>query len=74
MILRGQVSRDARNLKVRLASTAQAAMVFGFIWWRLGTAQSTIQSRLGLLQVRINLQCTWMVGHVCSGGVGCAPG
>jgi hypothetical protein len=46
-----QVIRDKRNLKVRLASTLQAASVFGFIWWRLGTGQSTIQSRMGLLQI-----------------------
>ncbi|EEH51115.1 ATP-binding cassette superfamily [Micromonas pusilla CCMP1545] len=46
-----QVRRDRATNGVRLATSLNSALVFGSIFWRMGTKQSSIQDRLGLLQV-----------------------
>ena len=46
-----QVRRDGRTNRVRLMTSLNSAFVFGSIFWRMGRAQTSIQDRLGLLQV-----------------------
>ena len=46
-----QVRRDGRVNRVRLMTSLNSAFVFGSIFWRMGRAQTSIQDRLGLLQV-----------------------
>jgi hypothetical protein len=47
-----QVTRDKSTNLVRGAMNITSALIFGSIFWRLGFKQSTIQDRMGLLQVR----------------------
>jgi hypothetical protein len=46
-----QVRRDGATNKIRLSTSMNSALVFGSIFWRMGTTQTSIQDRLGLLQV-----------------------
>ena len=46
-----QVRRDGRTNRVRLMTSLNSAFVFGSIFWRMGRTQTSIQDRLGLLQV-----------------------
>ena len=46
-----QVKRDDATNSVRLATSMNSAMVFGSIFWRMGRSQTSIQDRMGLLQV-----------------------
>jgi ABC-type multidrug transport system ATPase subunit len=46
-----QVTRDKAAFTARLASSLSSALIFASVFWRLGTSQAAIQSRLGLLQV-----------------------
>jgi ABC-type multidrug transport system ATPase subunit len=46
-----QVMRDKAAFSARLASSLSSALIFASVFWRLGTSQAAIQSRLGLLQV-----------------------
>lgn len=47
-----QVTRDKATAMARLMSNLSSALVFGAIYFRMGRSQSSIQDRLGLLQVR----------------------
>lgn len=46
-----QVTRDKKTNIARFMSSFWSAMLFGGIYWKIGNTQSTIQDRLGLLQV-----------------------
>ena len=46
-----QVTRDKPTNIGRAMSQISSALVFGCIYWRMGRSQSSIQDRLGLLQV-----------------------
>ncbi len=46
-----QATRDKAAFRARLISSLSSAAVFASVFWRLGTSQAAIQSRLGLLQV-----------------------
>ena len=46
-----QVRRDGATNKIRLSTSMNSALVFGSIFWRMGLTQTSIQDRLGLLQV-----------------------
>jgi hypothetical protein len=46
-----QVTRDKATAIARLMSNLSSAIVFGAIYFRMGRSQSSIQDRLGLLQV-----------------------
>ena len=46
-----QVTRDKATAMARLMSNLSSAVVFGAIYFRMGRSQSSIQDRLGLLQV-----------------------
>lgn len=46
-----QVVRDKKTNFSRFMSSLSSAMIFGSIYWRMGFTQTTIQDRLGLLQV-----------------------
>eukprot|EP00173_Palmaria_palmata_P004296 Plantae.Rhodophyta-Palmaria_palmata.ctg555.p1 GENE.Plantae.Rhodophyta-Palmaria_palmata.ctg555~~Plantae.Rhodophyta-Palmaria_palmata.ctg555.p1 ORF type:complete len:384 (-),score=62.38 Plantae.Rhodophyta-Palmaria_palmata.ctg555:1248-2264(-) len=46
-----QVTRDKKTNKARVMSSVMSALLFGCIYWKMGYTQSTIQDRLGLLQV-----------------------
>lgn len=46
-----QVTRDKKTNKARIMSSVMSALLFGCIYWKIGYTQSTIQDRLGLLQV-----------------------
>lgn len=46
-----QVRRDSKTNTVRLLTSLNSALVFGSIFWKMGLTQSSIQDRLGLLQV-----------------------
>ena len=46
-----QVTRDKKTNKVRLITSLNSALVFGSIFWKMGFKQSSVQDRLGLLQV-----------------------
>mmetsp|Transcript_12161 Transcript_12161/g.29463 ORF Transcript_12161/g.29463 Transcript_12161/m.29463 type:complete len:707 (-) Transcript_12161:415-2535(-) len=48
-----QVSRDSATNSVRLATSLNSAFVFGSIFWRMGRSQTSIQDRMGLLQVSV---------------------
>lgn len=47
------MTRDKAAIKLRIFSNIQSAVVFGTIWWRLRKIQSSVPSRLGMLQVRM---------------------
>ena len=42
--------RDKATLVARAMSSVSSALIFGAIYWRLGTSQAAVQSRVGLLQ------------------------
>ncbi|GBF92012.1 ATP-binding cassette transporter [Raphidocelis subcapitata] len=46
-----QVTRDKATAVARLMSNLSSALIFGAIYFRMGRSQSSIQDRLGLLQV-----------------------
>jgi ABC-type multidrug transport system ATPase subunit len=46
-----QVFRDKATNMIRITTNVNSALVFGSIYWRLKRTQSTIQDRMGLLQV-----------------------
>ena len=48
---RRQVSRDKATNVARAMSNVSSAIIFGGIFWRMGRSQSSIQDRMGLLQV-----------------------
>ncbi|XVE74728.1 hypothetical protein DITRI_Ditri12bG0041000 [Diplodiscus trichospermus] len=46
-----QASRDAPTNKVRARMSVASAIIFGSVFWRMGRSQTSIQDRMGLLQV-----------------------
>lgn len=46
-----QASRDGPTNKVRARMSIASAVIFGSVFWRMGRSQTSIQDRLGLLQV-----------------------
>ncbi|XP_065882069.1 ABC transporter G family member 7 [Euphorbia lathyris] len=46
-----QASRDGPTNKVRARMSIASAIIFGSVFWRLGRSQTSIQDRMGLLQV-----------------------
>uniref|UniRef100_I1NFU5 ABC transporter domain-containing protein n=1 Tax=Glycine max TaxID=3847 RepID=I1NFU5_SOYBN len=44
-------SRDAPTNKVRARMSIASAIIFGSVFWRMGNSQTSIQDRMGLLQV-----------------------
>ncbi|KAI0567521.1 ABC-2 type transporter [Gracilaria domingensis] len=57
-----QVTRDKKTNMSRFMSSFMSALLFGAIYWKIGNTQTTIQDRLGLLQVcTINTAMTALV-------------
>nr|XP_043623654.1 ABC transporter G family member 7 isoform X2 [Erigeron canadensis] len=46
-----QASRDGPTNKVRTRMSIASALIFGSVFWRMGRSQTSIQDRMGLLQV-----------------------
>ncbi|KAG7032043.1 ABC transporter G family member 7 [Cucurbita argyrosperma subsp. argyrosperma] len=46
-----QASRDGPTNKVRARMSIASAIIFGSVFWRMGRSQTSIQDRMGLLQV-----------------------
>ncbi|XVF85325.1 hypothetical protein PTKIN_Ptkin17bG0108600 [Pterospermum kingtungense] len=46
-----QASRDGPTNKVRARMSIASAVIFGSVFWRMGRSQTSIQDRMGLLQV-----------------------
>ncbi|KAL3336846.1 hypothetical protein AABB24_029495 [Solanum stoloniferum] len=46
-----QASRDGPTNKVRARMSIASALIFGSVFWRMGRSQTSIQDRMGLLQV-----------------------
>eukprot|EP00252_Welwitschia_mirabilis_P025448 TRINITY_DN793_c0_g1_i1.p1 TRINITY_DN793_c0_g1~~TRINITY_DN793_c0_g1_i1.p1 ORF type:complete len:686 (-),score=108.11 TRINITY_DN793_c0_g1_i1:381-2438(-) len=46
-----QATRDGPTNKVRARMSIASALIFGSIFWRMGRSQTSIQDRMGLLQV-----------------------
>ncbi|KAI3956344.1 hypothetical protein MKW92_008376 [Papaver armeniacum] len=46
-----QASRDGPTNKVRARMSVASAIIFGSVFWRMGRSQTSIQDRMGLLQV-----------------------
>nr|XP_016509282.1 PREDICTED: ABC transporter G family member 7-like isoform X2 [Nicotiana tabacum] len=46
-----QASRDGPTNKVRARMSIASALIFGSVFWRMGRLQTSIQDRMGLLQV-----------------------
>ncbi|KAH9307047.1 hypothetical protein KI387_011451 [Taxus chinensis] len=46
-----QATRDGATNKVRAKMSVASALIFGSIFWRMGLSQTSIQDRMGLLQV-----------------------
>jgi len=46
-----QITRDKRLFIQRMIPAVMSALTFGWIYWRMGLASSTILDRMGLLQV-----------------------
>ncbi|CAI8604934.1 unnamed protein product [Vicia faba] len=62
-----QASRDAPTNKVRARMSIASAVIFGSVFWRMGKSQTSIQDRMGMLQVAaIN---TAMAALTKTGGV-----
>lgn len=62
-----QASRDGPTNKVRARMSIASAIIFGSVFWRIGRSQTSIQDRMGLLQVAaIN---TAMAALTKTGGV-----
>lgn len=47
-----QVTRDKKTTLARVIPCITSALMFGMIYWRVGKSQSSIQDRVGLMQVR----------------------
>lgn len=47
-----QASRDGPTNKVRARMSIASAIIFGSVFWRMGRSQTSIQDRMGLLQVK----------------------
>lgn len=57
-----QVTRDKKTNVSRFMSAVMSGLLFGAIYWRIGATQTTIQDRLGLLQVcTINTAMTALI-------------
>ncbi|PSS13459.1 ABC transporter G family member 7 like [Actinidia chinensis var. chinensis] len=62
-----QATRDGPTNKVRARMSIASAIIFGSVFWRMGRSQTSIQDRMGLLQVAaIN---TAMAALTKTGGV-----
>jgi hypothetical protein len=46
-----QAFRDSPTNKVRARMSVASAIIFGSVFWRMGKSQTSIQDRMGLLQV-----------------------
>ncbi|KAL5722101.1 ABC transporter G member 7 [Ranunculus cassubicifolius] len=46
-----QASRDGPTNKVRARMSIASALIFGSVFWRMGKSQTSVQDRMGLLQV-----------------------
>ncbi|CAM8886075.1 unnamed protein product [Rhodiola kirilowii] len=46
-----QASRDGPTNKVRARMSIASAIIFGSVFWKMGRSQTSIQDRMGLLQV-----------------------
>ncbi|KAL6010920.1 ABC transporter G member 7 [Asimina triloba] len=46
-----QASRDGPTNKVRTRMSIASAIIFGSVFWRMGRSQTSVQDRMGLLQV-----------------------
>ncbi|XP_043699107.1 ABC transporter G family member 7 [Telopea speciosissima] len=46
-----QASRDGPTNKVRARMSVASAIIFGSVFWQMGRSQTSIQDRMGLLQV-----------------------
>ncbi|RVX12677.1 ABC transporter G family member 7 [Vitis vinifera] len=46
-----QASRDGPTNKVRSRMSIASAIIFGSVFWRMGRSQTSIQDRMGLLQI-----------------------
>ncbi|KAJ0094726.1 hypothetical protein Patl1_15255 [Pistacia atlantica] len=46
-----QASRDGPTNKVRARMSVASAIIFGSVFWKMGRSQTSIQDRMGLLQV-----------------------
>lgn len=46
-----QAFRDGPTNKVRARMSVASAVIFGSVFWRMGKSQTSIQDRMGLLQV-----------------------
>ncbi|KAK9705112.1 hypothetical protein RND81_07G034500 [Saponaria officinalis] len=46
-----QASRDGPTNKVRTRMSIASAIIFGSVFWKMGKSQTSIQDRMGLLQV-----------------------
>lgn len=53
LVVYKQASRDGPTNKVRARMSIASALIFGSVFWRMGRTQTSIQDRLGLLQVCI---------------------
>lgn len=51
-VCRRQISRDKATNVARAMSNLSSAIIFGGIFWRMGRSQTSIQDRMGLMQVR----------------------
>jgi hypothetical protein len=50
-----QVTRDKVTNVARAMTNVSSAIIFGSIFWRLGRGQTSIQDRMGLLQVHLSI-------------------
>lgn len=67
-----QSLRDRATHVSRAIASLSSAVIFGCIFWQLGHSQASVQSRMGLLQVRMPLLC--MSTYPLSSCLGlCAP-
>uniref|UniRef100_A0A9I9D3P8 ABC transporter domain-containing protein n=1 Tax=Cucumis melo TaxID=3656 RepID=A0A9I9D3P8_CUCME len=51
LLMNCQASRDGPTNKVRARMSIASAIIFGSVFWRMGRSQTSIQDRMGLLQV-----------------------
>ncbi|RZB89255.1 ABC transporter G family member 7 isoform E [Glycine soja] len=59
-----QASRDAPTNKVRARMSIASAIIFGSVFWRMGNSQTSIQDRMGLLQVCDVLDSCMLLSHI----------
>ena len=55
-----QIKRDKATTVARIMSNVSSAIIFGSIYWRTGLQQSSIQNRMGLLQVSQTDSIIWI--------------